>query len=310
MTLPRISIVTPSFNQAPWLERTMQSVLSQQYPALEYLLIDGGSTDASPDVIERYAASITRWERQRGQGLANGLNQGFAGSTGEVMGWLNADDVYLPHALHIVGQIFADYPQIQWLTSSSINISSDDRFFIPQSSRKTFSWWTQLAHRSPPPQHCTFWRRSLWERAGGYLEEGNRYMDCELWLRFYEHETLYVADTIFGAWRIHPDSYSTRRLRRLHQEIDAAQRRYAARYLSARLALRLTWPLLQTYLRYVDRGMLSRLLFEVSGRRARMLTYSLRTGRFVLGGDSGVLPTAWPMRIELPDDLEMVARGA
>lgn len=298
---PRISIVTPSYNQSAYLERTIQSVISQQYPNLEYIIIDGGSTDGSVEIIQQYARSLTRWEKQQGQGHGRAINQGFALATGEIMGWLNADDVYLPHALHIVGQIFADHPHVHWLTSGSVNMSSDDHLFTVQPSRKAFRWWMQVAYRSPPPQHCTFWRRSLWDHAGGSVDEENRYMDCDLWLRFYRYEPLYVADTIFGAWRIHARSFSGQRLRELHRSLDVAHQRGLRECLRQQPLWRMAWPLIAAYLRHVDRGLLSRALFEVHTRRRYFFTYSLRTERFAVNQATGLVPRAWPLTIELPE---------
>ncbi len=302
MSLPRISIVTPSLNQADWLERALCSILAQKYPNLEYVVIDGGSTDGSLELIQRYAGSLNRWELQQGQGFARGLNQGFSKTTGEIMGWLNADDVYLPHALEIVGQIFGDYPQIEWLPSHTVNITADDQLFALQPARKTFAWWAQVAHCSPPTQHCTFWRRSLWDRAGGSLAEGNRFADCELWLRFYEYAKPYIVDTILAGWRIHAGSYSAQRLRQLHEAIDAAQKSAVEKSLQGHPIRKLLWPVAQAYLRNIDRGLTSRLLFELQGRKRRFLTYSLKTNRFILGGAGGMIPQAWPLTIEIPEN--------
>ncbi len=299
-TLPRISLVTPSLNQGRYLERALCSVLDQGYPDLEYLVIDGGSSDDSPAILARYRSGIAHAESAPDRGIGHALNKGFARSTGEIMGWLNADDVLMPGALAIVGQIFADHPEIDWLTSGSVNITDDDRLFIVQNSRKTFSKWTQLFLHSPPPQHCTFWRRRLWQRAGAHVVEDTRYLDCELWLRFYEHAALYVADTIFGAWRLQEGSYSTQRLRDLHRQIAQAQAPYLTASLKRHPELRLVLPFLHAYYRILDRGILSRAWFELWGRRRRMLTYSLRTGRFTLRQDGGLLPRPWPLTIEMP----------
>lgn len=299
MTRPRISIVTPSFNQGPYLERAIQSVVEQSYPNLEYLIVDGGSTDDSVPVIKRYEKSLTFWESEKDRGVGHALNKGFARSTGEIMGWLNADDVYLPNVFHIVSQIFTDYPAIQWLTSGSINISGDDRLFVIQTSRKWFSRWTQWFNRSLPPQHCTFWRRDLWARAGGYVVERSRYMDCELWLRFHEHARLFVVDSIFGAWRLHPAAYSRAHLGQFYRNIDEAHRPYFEKYLKSRFALKLLVPLMRWYFQTIDRGILSRVFFELWLRQNRLLTFDLNSGRFVLKR-TGWLPKPWPLTIEAP----------
>lgn len=137
--------------------------------------------------------------------------------------------------------------------------------------------------------------------AGGYVIENSRYPDCELWLRFYEHARLYVVDTIFGAWRIHSTSHSTRHLRDLKRHIHAAQQGYVQRYLHGHWWLGLVWPLVQFYFTKIDRGILSRTIFELYIRRARFLTFNLRTGRFVLDQDKTVIPRPWPFTIEVPE---------
>jgi glycosyltransferase involved in cell wall biosynthesis len=290
--------VTPSFNQGTYLERTIQSVLNQRYPNLEYLVIDGGSSDGSQEIIQRYAHELAFWESQPDHGVGHALNKGFTRTTGEIMGWLNADDVLLPNALWSVGQIFSDYPTIAWVTSGSINVSRDDRLFTIQTSRKWFSRWTQIFRYSPPPQHCTFWRRALWERAGGYVVENSRYMDCELWLRFYEHEPLYIANTIFAAWRLHPTSFSTQHIKVLHQNLDATHRQYLEQYRRRHLWVALWLPFLAGYFRFLDWDIMNRVWFELWRRRTRLLTFDLRTGCFRLGREKGWLPRPWTFAME------------
>lgn len=296
ITMPRITVVTPSFNQGAFLERTIQSVLGQRYPNLEYIIIDGGSTDQSVEIIKRYAAQLSHWESEPDHGPAHALTKGFARSTGHIMAWLNADDVYLSNALHIVGQVFRDYPKISWLTSGSICISAADQLFVIQTSRKILSRWTQLFLCSPPPQQCTFWRRALWDQAGGTLEESTRFMDCELWLRFYEHAHPYLVDTILGAWRLHAGSFSAGRLRVLHAEIDKAQRGYLQGYLKAHRGVALLAPWLKFYFKAIDRGILNRIAFELWARRRRLLTFDLATCRFGLR-PGGWWPQPWPVTI-------------
>ena len=298
---PRITMVTPSLNQGAYLERAMQSVLSQRYPNLEYLVMDGGSTDQSLAIIGRHAHELAHWEHQPDRGVGHALNKGFARATGEIFGWLNADDVLLPGALHIVGQIFSDYPAILWLTSGSLNLSADDRFFVMQTSRKWFSPWTQLFRRSLPPQHCTFWRKALWDRAGGSVIEDSRFMDCELWLRFYEHAPLYVADTVFGAWRLHPASYSAQRMAAFHRHLDEAQRPYLRRHLQRHRRLAPLLPAIRFYFRYLDRDLLNRVGFELWRRRTRFLTFDLPTDRFRLRPGGGLLPRPWTFTIASGD---------
>jgi glycosyltransferase involved in cell wall biosynthesis len=299
---PKISVVTPSFNQGDYLERAIESVISQDYPNLEYIIVDGGSTDDSLSVIQRYEAQLAFWVHQEDRGHAHALNKGFARSTGDIMAWLNADDVYLPNTLRTVAQIFADHESIEWITSGAINVSPDDTFFQIQPVHKHLCRWTQIFLRSPPPQHCTFWRRSLWEKAGGKVDESVRYMDCELWLRFYEHARIYLVDTVFAAWRLHPLSYSTQNLGSLYVNMDLAHRAYLEGYLARRPAMRLAMPFMRFYFRVIDRGILNRLMFELFLRRSRMLTFNLASGRFGFNLSGGLLPKPWPLTIRGADE--------
>ena len=114
---PKISIVTPNFNYGKFLERTLTSVLDQDYPNLEYLVIDDGSTDDSVEIIRRHEARIAHWETGVNRGQYVSITRGFARATGEIFGWLNSDDAYPPGALSLVAEIFATFPQIEWLTT-------------------------------------------------------------------------------------------------------------------------------------------------------------------------------------------------
>ncbi|MBZ0305900.1 MAG: glycosyltransferase, partial [Anaerolineae bacterium] len=123
MTLyPRITVVTPSYNQGQYLEATIRSVLSQNYPNLEYIVIDGGSTDTSTAIIQKYADQLAYWVSEKDRGQTHAINKGFQRGTGEVMGWLNSDDILLPGTLHAVGRAFAQ--------DSSLKVVSGFRHFI------------------------------------------------------------------------------------------------------------------------------------------------------------------------------------
>src|SRR3954471_21047527 len=115
--LPVISIVTATWNRAGFLEEAMRSVLDQAYPKLEYVVVDGGSTDGSVEIIRKHADRLAWWCSEKDSGHCEALNKGFAHTTGEVMGWLNSDDKYTPWALAVVGEIFATFPDVQWITT-------------------------------------------------------------------------------------------------------------------------------------------------------------------------------------------------
>src|SRR6266540_2247918 len=114
---PRISIITPSFNQGAFLEQAIRSVIVQNYPNLEYVIIDGGSTDNSIEIIKKYEKHLHYWISEKDNGQYDAINKGFAKSSGVIMGWLNSDDMYCPWALKTVSSIFSECPNIEWLTT-------------------------------------------------------------------------------------------------------------------------------------------------------------------------------------------------
>jgi glycosyltransferase involved in cell wall biosynthesis len=211
--LPTLSLVTPSFNQARFLGATFASVFRQQYPALEYVVIDGGSTDGSRDIIAGEASRLAFWSSEPDGGMYDALNKGFARTQGEIMGWLNSDDLLAPGALRAVGEIFARFPEVEWLSSLALGTWSENETCIGYSSIEGFSREAFLdggylpgaaRHYGWIPQESTFWRRSLWEKAGARLDPTFALAgDFELWARFFEHAELVGTPTPLGGFRTH-----------------------------------------------------------------------------------------------------------
>jgi Glycosyl transferase family 2 len=206
--LPTISIVTPNYNYAHFLEATLRSVIDQGYPKLEYIVLDDGSTDDSVAIIRRYADNLAHWKSGSNKGQYQTLTEGLNLGTGEVMGWLNSDDLHAPWTLHLVGRIFAAFPKIDWI--STLSPMMWDCLGLPLAVGRVagFSWnayldgayapglrvsgqWVSPRSAGVIQQESTFWRRSLWEMAGGRLS--NEYGpagDFDLWGRFFEHAEL------------------------------------------------------------------------------------------------------------------------
>lgn len=202
--LPRISVVTPSLNQAEFLDETMVSVLQQGYPQLEYVVVDGGSTDGSVDRIKRCEKDIARWVSEPDGGHAPAINKGFAMTSGEIMAWINSSDIYFPWTLATVAAVFRDLPQVEWITGMQ---SHFDEGAQPKAVVQDFANRYDLlaAHRFVQ-QESVFWRRSLWEKAGAALD-GSFKLACdhELWLRFSRFAELYHVGTILASFRYHDD---------------------------------------------------------------------------------------------------------
>lgn len=182
--LPTISIVTPSYNQGAFLERTIRSVLEQDYPALEYRVMDGGSTDESVEIIRRYEDRLAEWVSEKDDGQADAIAKGFGRSTGEIQAWLNSDDVYLPGALRAVGEFFAAHPEVDFVYGDLLFIDPDDRPLVvdvlPEYS------WEDLRRVCMIPQPASFWRRSAADRVGGIDPRFQFTMDYDFFLRFGE----------------------------------------------------------------------------------------------------------------------------
>lgn len=208
--IPKISIVTPSFNQAELLEETIDSVLSQGYPNLEYIIVDGGSKDSSIDVIKKYADKLAWWVSGPDKGRGDAVNKGFKRSTGEIMAWMGCGDKYFPGAFSAVSRIFSDLPQVEWLTTggyTSWNSKGEPSPFRRRNgfSSEAFKKGCYLPMLGTLQQESTFWRRSLWERSGSFVNENFPLIpDFELWARFFKHAEVYATHTPLGGIREHP----------------------------------------------------------------------------------------------------------
>ena len=214
MGRPRLTIVTPSFNQGEFLEETITSVLDQEYENLEYIVIDGGSTDKSVSIIKKYSNRLAHWVSEPDEGQYHAINKGFARATGEIMAWLNSDDKYLPWTLSVVADIFSSFPEVEWLTTvHPVRWNSHGQAvavdFTGALSRHSFLQGNNFPvegsiGRRWIQQESTFWRRSLWERAGGRLDQSLAMAaDFELWARFYDHADLFGVQALLGGFRSH-----------------------------------------------------------------------------------------------------------
>ena len=218
---PRITLVTPVFNGIRYIEETIRSIVYQGYPNLEYIVVDGGSSDGTVDIIHQYEKHISWWISRRDKGVYDALNTGFSRSTGTIMGWLNASDVLHTSGLFVVGSVFASLPSVDWLTGRPTRLNPNgmtvDIRELPSWSRYRF-----LAGANKYiQQESTFWRRSLWEKAGGELNATYRDVgDFDLWVRFVRYAPLYSVDALIGGYRFHSDAISSSNMERYSQRCD------------------------------------------------------------------------------------------
>ncbi|MCF8262164.1 MAG: glycosyltransferase [Melioribacteraceae bacterium] len=215
----KISIVTPSFNQSDYLEQTINSVLSQNYPNLEYIVIDGGSTDNSAEIIKKYEKDLKYWVSEKDDGHGHALNKGFTQSTGEIMAWLNSDDKYTAWSFQVVQEIFDKFPHVNWIVG--YNGFWNNKGYMTGANRIPVNIYNYLLGSNFwIQQESTFWRRSLWEKAGGFISTDNEFMvDGELWSRFFLHDDLYTVDCILGGYRFHSKNRANLNIKACHNEM-------------------------------------------------------------------------------------------
>ncbi len=222
---PKISIVTINKNGGKFLGACMDSILQQNYPELEYILVDGASIDNSLDVIEVRKQQLSAFTSEKDNGPADALNKGLQKSTGEIMAWLNSDDMLHEGSLDLVAKIFQRFPQVDWIMGTPSYFDENDKeiedFFINQeltprppvvtkSMYKAWSRWSKHRYYNGDilsvQQESVFWRRGLWEKAGSSINTNcGPAFDLELWLRFFRHAQLFTTNRKLGGFRYHSD---------------------------------------------------------------------------------------------------------
>lgn len=208
---PSISIVTCSYQQARFLEATMRSVLGQKYPALDYIVMDGGSKDGSCEIIERHADALSHWVSEKDEGQTDALIKGFRQAKGEVLGWLCSDDLLLPGALEAVGRFFRDHPDVEAVYGDALWIDANGALLRPK-REMSFNRFVYLHDHNYIPQPSMFWRRSLYEAVGGLDTRFNLAMDSDLWDRFASRTKIAHLPRYLSCMRYYPEQ-KTRHLR-------------------------------------------------------------------------------------------------
>ena len=202
---PRITVVTPNYDQVDFIEKTICSVLEQDYPNLEYIIIDGGSTDGSVDIIKKYDEQLSYWVSEKDNGMYHAINKGFSRSTGDIMCWINSDDVLWENSLVYIAQLFANNTDVQWLQGYPTVIDENGEILYqrdPVASKYHFYLGDYNKDFSFIQQESTFWTRAIWEKAGGLLNtDYSMAADFDLWMRFFQFEQLYCTKRQLAAFR-------------------------------------------------------------------------------------------------------------
>ncbi len=218
----KFSIVTPSFNQAHFLEETILSVLNQRYPNLEYIVIDGGSTDNTVEIVRKYEEHIAYWVSEKDRGQVDALNKGFARATGDILAFINSDDVYLPGTFAAVAKAFESDPACDWLCGDTIMFGEGHstgivHSVVPRSAAHCLSW----AYEAPQPGH--FWKKKLIEQ----------FKFDEAWPYDFDHD-LYVRLLLAGySCKYVPLPFAAYRLHQVSKTVAEGDRQIAEFELSA-----------------------------------------------------------------------------
>lgn len=200
--MPLVSIVTPSYNQARFLEATIQSVLSQDYPNLEYIIVDGGSTDGSLEIIRKYADRLAWWVSEPDRGQTDAINKGFARARGEIFAWLNSDDTYEPGAVRAAVEFLMGHPEVGLVYGDANFIDEEGRIIGKFDARQTDYRRLRRGYVHIP-QQAAFFRASFWKEVGPLDPSFYFAMDYDLWVRIAARAPIVYVPQTWANFRLH-----------------------------------------------------------------------------------------------------------
>jgi len=255
--LPLVSIVTPSFNQARFLEATIRSVLSQDYPRLEYIIVDGGSTDGSLEIIRRYADRLAWWVSEPDRGQTDAINKGFAHAHGEILAWLNSDDTYEPGAVREAVAYLQAHPDVGLVYGDAHYIDEHGRVIgrFPAAQTDYRRLRRGYVHI---PQQAAFFRAALWRKVGPLDPTFYFAMDYDLWVRLAREAPLHYVPRVWANFRLHGDAKTILADDRCWPEMLRVHFRDGGSWFSPIVAKYLVRKLVAPYLRWRRRRLFER----------------------------------------------------
>lgn len=200
--IPLVSIITPSFNQGRFLEETIRSVLSQDYPALEYIIVDGGSTDGSLDIIQRYQDRLAWWVSEADRGQTDAINKGFSRATGDILAWINSDDTYQPGAVSQAVAFLGSHPEVGMVYGDA-NLIDEQGGYLGRFPARQTDYRRLLRGYVHIPQQAAFFRAVLWRQVGPLDPSFYFAMDYDLWVRLAKISTLKYTPHLWANFRLH-----------------------------------------------------------------------------------------------------------
>jgi len=260
VTQPLVSIVTPSFNQAQFLEQTILSVVGQDYPNIEFIVMDGGSSDGSVEIIRRHEDRIGSWTSERDNGQTDAIRRGFERSTGEILAWLNSDDLLAPSAVRIAVDVLHRFPDAGTVYGDRLHV--DAKGNVIGINRMPAFYPSMFRRNITLPQETVFFRRDSYEKAGGLDESLAFSMDFDLWVRLAKVAPVRHVPAFLGSYREHAASKSVTP----RKYMDEHERVYAKHFGGGKLPAGLSakWNRLQHKARLViERNLCSEYRREV-----------------------------------------------
>jgi len=224
--LPKITVVTPSYNQAGFLEETLRSVLLQGYPNLEYIVMDGGSTDGSAEIIRKYEKHLAYWVSEKDRGASHAIAKGFERATGQILAYLNSDDPYLAGALQTAAREFQTHPDADVVYGDTYWTDAEGTV-LAERRQTPFTRNGYLYGSADMQQPSTFWKRDLYVNEGGMNPDFQTAFDTELFVRFtVAGAKFHHVKRFLSCFRIHPESKSSTLITRRDQELAQIRSKY------------------------------------------------------------------------------------